>query len=152
MKQFIASIFPQTIFKTNVQYAAVIMALWTILVLLAQLFTFEKFPAVLRVLGLGDGVLAAICIVLVEFASLPFLLSMPHIGRAARRLSMVCVLLAPVGWLLLNSFTLVAQTRSGLFGSTISVSSAVGLVLSAAWLVVSAAIVLRTVKTALRAI
>ena len=96
MKQFIASIFPPTIFKKRAQYAALAVGFWTIIIMLAQLFRFEKFPKTLESLGIGDGTIVAIAIVLLEFISLPFLLSMSRLGRLGRRISGACVLLAPI--------------------------------------------------------
>ena len=87
MKQFIASIFPPTIFKNRAQYAALAAGFWTIIIMLAQLFRFEKFPKTLEPLGIGDGTIVVVAIVLLEFISLPFLLSMPRLSQLERQIS-----------------------------------------------------------------
>ena len=136
MKQFIASIFPPTIFKKRAQYAALAAGFWTIIIMLAQLFRFEKFPKTLEPLGIGDGAIVAIAIVLLEFISLPFLLSMPRLGRIERRISGACVLLAPSVWLAISAAVLMSsgQEKVSLFGAVAALPGAVSLLLSGAWL------------------
>ena len=140
MKQFIASIFPPTIFKKRAQYAALAAGFWTIIIMLAQLFRFEKFPKTLEPLGIGDGIIAAIAIVLLEFISLPFLLSMPRLGRIERRISGACVLLAPSVWLAISAAVLMSsgQEKVSLFGAVAALPGAVSLLLSGAWLAAAA--------------
>ena len=140
MKQFIASIFPPTIFKKRAQYAALAAGFWTIVVMLAQLFRFEKFPKTLESLGIGDGTIAAIAIVLLEFISLPFLLSMPRLGRIERRISGACVLLAPSVWLAISAAVLMSsgQEKVSLFGAVAALPGVVSLLLSGAWLAAAA--------------
>lgn len=140
MKQFIASIFPPTIFKKRAQYAALAAGFWTIIIMLAQLFRFEKFPKTLEPLGIGDGAIVAIAIVLLEFISLPFLLSMPRLGRIERRISGACVLLAPSVWLAISAAVLMSsgQEKVSLFGAVAALSGAVSLLLSGAWLAAAA--------------
>lgn len=136
MKQFIASIFPPTIFKKRTQYAALAAGFWTIIIMLAQLFRFEKFPKTLEPLGIGDGAIVAIAIVLLEFISLPFLLSMPRLGRTARRISGACTLLAPSVWLAISAAVLMSsgQEKVSLFGAVAALPGVVSLLLSGAWL------------------
>lgn len=140
MKQFIASIFPPTIFKKRAQYAALAAGFWTIIIMLAQLFRFEKFPKTLEPLGIGDGAIVAIAIVLLEFISLPFLLSMPRLGRIERRISGTCVLLAPSVWLAISAAVLMSsgQEKVSLFGAVAALPGAVSLLLSGAWLAAAA--------------
>lgn len=140
MKQFIASIFPPTIFKKRAQYAALAAGFWTIIIMLAQLFRFEKFPKTLEPLGIGDGAIVAIAIVLLEFISLPFLLSMPRLGRIERRISGACVLLAPSVWLAISAAVLMSsgQEKVSLFGAVAALPGAVSLLLSGAWLAAAA--------------
>lgn len=144
MKQFIASIFPPTIFKKRAQYAALAAGFWTIIIMLAQLFRFEKFPKTLESLGIGDGTIVAIAIVLLEFISLPFLLSMPRLGRIERRISGACVLLAPSVWLAISAAVLMSsgQEKVSLFGAVAALPGVVSLLLSGAWL--AAAVYLTT--------
>lgn len=136
MKQFIASIFSPTIFKKHTQYAALAAGFWTIIIMLAQLFRFEKFPKTLESLGIGDGAIVAIAIVLLEFISLPFLLSMPRLGRIERRISGACVLLAPSVWLAISAAVLMSsgQEKVSLFGAVAALPGVVSLLLSGAWL------------------
>ena len=136
MKQFIASIFSPTIFKKHTQYAALAAGFWTIIIMLAQLFRFEKFPKTLESLGIGDGAIVAIAIVLLEFISLPFLLSMPRLGRIERRISGACVLLAPSVWLAISAAVLMSsgQEKVSLFGAVAALPGVVSLLLSGVWL------------------
>lgn len=140
MKQFIASIFPPTIFKKHTQYAALAAGFWTIVIMLAQLFRFEKFPKTLESLGIGDGTIAAIAIVLLEFISLPFLLSMPRLGRIERRISGACVLLASSVWLAISAAVLMSsgQEKVSLFGAVAALPGVISLLLSSAWLAAAA--------------
>lgn len=140
MKQFISSVFPPTIFKKRAQYAALAVGFWTIVVMLAQLFRFEKFPKTLESLGIGYSIIAAIAIVLLEFISLPFLLSMPRLGRIERRISGACVLLAPSVWLAISAVVLMngGQGKVSLFGAVAALPGVVSLLLSGAWLAAAA--------------
>ena len=134
MKQFIASIFPPTIFKKRAQYAALAAGFWTIIIMLAQLFRFEKFPKTLESLGIGDGTIVAIAIVLLEFISLPFLLSMPRLSKLERQISGACTLLAPGVWLMISAAVLMSseQGKVSLFGGVVS------LLLTGVWLAAAA--------------
>lgn len=136
MKQFIASIFPPTIFKKRAQYAALAVGFWTIIIMLTQLFRFEKFPKTLEPLGIGNGTIAAIAIVLLEFISLPFLLSMPQLGRLGRRISGACTLLAPGVWLVISAVVLMngGQGKISLFGAVAALPGVISLLLSGVWL------------------
>ena len=108
--------------------------------MLAQLFRFEKFPKTLESLGIGDGTIAAIAIVLLEFISLPFLLSMPRLSRIERRISGVCTLLAPSVWLAISAAVLMSggQGKVSLFGAVAALPGVVSLLLSGAWLAAAA--------------
>ena len=140
MKQFIASIFPPTIFKKYTQYVALAAGFWTIIIMLAQLFRFKKFPKTLESLGIGDGAIVAIAIVLLEFISLPFLLSMPRLSKLERQISGVCTLLAPGVWLVISAAVLMSsgQEKVSLFGAVAALPGVVNLLLSGAWLAAAA--------------
>ena len=140
MKQFISSVFSPTIFKKRAQYAALAVGFWTIIIMLAQLFRFEKFPKTLESLGIGDGIIAAIAIVLLEFISLPFLLSMPRLGRIERRISGACVLLAPSVWLAISAAVLMSsgQEKVSLFGAVAALPGVISLLLAGVWLAAAA--------------
>ena len=130
MKQFIASIFPPTIFKKRAQYAALAAGFWTIIIMLAQLFRFEKFPKTLEPLGIGDGTIAAIAIVLLEFISLPFLLSMPRLSKLERRISGVCTSLAPGVWLAISAAVLMSGGQKKVSGAIRRLKKVAGAYLS----------------------
>ena len=140
MKQFIASIFPPTIFKKRAQYAALAAGFWTIIIMLAQLFRFEKFPKTLESLGIGDGTIVAIAIVLLEFISLPFLLSMPRLSELEQRISGVCVQQTPSVWLVISAAVLMSsgQEKVSLFGAVAALPGVASLLLSGAWLAAAA--------------
>lgn len=140
MKQFIASIFPPTIFEKRAQYAALAAGFWTIIIMLAQLFRFEKFPKTLESLGIGDGTIVAIAIVLLEFISLPFLLSMPRLGRIERQISGACVLLTPSVWLAISAAVLMSggQGKVSLFGAVAALPGVISLLLAGVWLAATA--------------
>ena len=140
MKQFIASIFPPTIFKKRAQYAALAAGFWTIIIMLTQLFRFEKFPKTLESLGICDGTIAAIAIVLLEFISLPFLLSMPRLSKLEQQISGACTLLAPGVWLVISAAVLMSsgQEKVSLFGAVAALPGVVSLLLSGAWLAAAA--------------
>ena len=140
MKQFIASIFPPTIFEKRAQYAALAVGFWTIIIMLAQLFRFEKFPKTLESLGIGYGIIAAIAIVLLEFISLPFLLSMPRLSKLERRISGACTLLAPGVWLAISAVVLMSggQGKVSLFGAVAALPGVISLLLAGVWLAAAA--------------
>ena len=98
--------------------------------------SFEKFPKTLESLGIGDGTIVAIAIVLLEFISLPFLLSMPRLSKLERRISGACVLLAPSVWLAISAAVLMSsgQEKVSLFGAVAALPGVVSLLLSGAWL------------------
>ena len=54
--------------------ARIFMALYIVLLLLLQLFTFDKFPDLLAKLGVSSG--WAVLLIILELLSLPFLLDM----------------------------------------------------------------------------
>ena len=139
MKQFIASIFPRTIFKQRMQYVAVGVALWTVTAMVFQLFSFEKLPDVLEALQLGVPILVAIAIVVVELGSLPFLLSLP-MRASLKRVSAMLALAVPIMWLELSVWLLATgQTlNTGLMGAKCTVEPSVAMMIAAIWLVLVA--------------
>ena len=111
--------------------------------MLAQLFRFEKFPKTLESLWIGDGAIGAIvaiAIVLLEFISLPFLLSMPRLSRIERRISGACTLLAPGVWLVISAAVLMSggQGKVSLFGAVAALPGVASLLLAGAWLAAAA--------------
>lgn len=108
--------------------------------MLAQLFRFEKFPKTLEPLGIGDGAIVAIAIVLLEFISLPFLLSMPRLSKLERQISGTCTLLAPGVWLVISAAVLMSggQEKVSLFGAVAALPGVASLPLAGVWLVAAA--------------
>lgn len=92
----------------------------------AQLFTFEKFPDVIMGLGLPwnnevTAALQAALLVILEVAALPFLLFMP-LSRLARVVSMVAGWLVIVWWVgiaLWSNGMATSAPNTGLLGATI---------------------------------
>ena len=134
MKQFIASIFPKDFFTTRANYAAFGLAWWTVVVLVLQLFAFEKFPGTFVGLSSGAQVCVAVAIVIVELLSLPFLLSI-RLPDVARRISGTLAVFAPVIWITLS---FVGNGRVSLFGAKLPVIPAVcGAIVAIVWLAVA---------------
>ena len=135
MKQFMASVFPSSIFATKAHYAKFALAIWTIAILVLQLFAFEKLPSIFDLyVGQGNGAIEAILIVVVEVLSLPYLLSMPLSAGLSRR-SKFFSLITPCLWLLLCAMAWFAGQSVGLFGAKFHVIPVAGLLLCAVWLV-----------------
>ena len=139
MKQFIASIFPKTIFRQRMQYVAVGVACLTIVVMIFQLFAFEKLPDTLEALQLGVPVLVAIAIVAIELGSLPFLLSMP-LRASLRRVSAMLSLAVPIMWLELSVWLLVRgqEVNTGVLGSKYAMQPLATMIVALVWLVLVA--------------
>jgi hypothetical protein len=89
----------------------------------AQLFTFEDFPAVIAHMWLpGDSSVWAAGIVTLEVLALPFLLAM-RVSLAMRAVSMVAGWLVVAMWLYITTWGNVSSdiiANSGLLGETIS--------------------------------
>ena len=83
---------------SSVQAAKLLLAIYVLVFLISQLFTFEKLPALIAGSGLelGWANLAAISLVLLELAALPFLLGM-RTSPLISRVSFASVFLALTG-------------------------------------------------------
>lgn len=97
-----------------------------VIILVAQLFTFDKFLILLESFWLPGGVLIAhlvgSVIVCIELLALPFLLRL-NLSPLMRIVSMVSGWLVPIVWLKLALwliFTVNAVSNFGLLGTTIS--------------------------------
>lgn len=129
MKQYIKAIFPAE-FKHNVAYRrAFILGVIMLMLALAQLFTFEDFPAQIAAMRVpGNPVvpwLLAIVLPMLEIASLPYLLSM-RLAPKQRRASMYGGLVACLLWVALTTWTTLSMgmaVESGLFGGTLATNS-----------------------------
>ena len=108
-------------------------AIFTAMVV-AQLFTFEKFPEVIAVMGLPGDILVAdlraALIVVFEVFALPFLLSM-RLSPLMRVISMVSGWIVAAAWLAV-SIRLVATgsdtDNGGLLGATVALAPGVWMI------------------------
>lgn len=119
-----ATVPPHPKTKNIITISLLVSAILTVLII-AQLFTFEDFPAVIASLWLPGGeVMArflAALLVVIEVFSLPFLLSM-RLSPLFRVVSMVCGWLVVVIWSAIAIWeNLMAGTiaNGGLLGATI---------------------------------
>jgi hypothetical protein len=128
-----------------VRAASLIFAGMLLIMIVTQLFSFEKFPDVITTLSLSSdsySKLWAACIVLFEVAALPFLLSM-SLSPAARVVSMFSGWMVTAWWLSLSLWIIGTghgMGNSGLLGATFSVIGGwwmiffcIGLGLLSAW-------------------
>lgn len=109
------------------KWAALLLAGILIIMLVGQLFTFEKFPTVLQSLGFFSSEessrIVSSLIVIFELAALPFLLRM-RLSPLARICSMTAGWSALLYWLLTSIFlnaTLNISDNSGVLGDTIAI-------------------------------
>jgi hypothetical protein len=109
------------------KWAALLLAGILIVMLVGQLFTFEKFPDVLRSLGFfssdASSRIVSSLIVIFELAVLPFLLRM-RLSPLARICSMISGWLVLLYWLLASiilNATLNISDNSSVLGDTIPV-------------------------------
>ncbi len=107
-----------------VQMASMLLAGILMLMVVTQLFTFEDFPDVIAAMGLPSGEFAdvrAALIVVLEVASLPFLLSM-RLSHLARIVSMVAGWAVVAAWTVATLWTYGKGVNGGLLGATISLT------------------------------
>jgi hypothetical protein len=130
----------------NIRSVSLFFAGLLILMAVAQLFTFEDFPAIITQMQLPGGELfspiRAAFIAVLEIAALPFLLSM-RLSPLARAVSMFASWAVAVAWLVASLWTnIVLQNtiNSGFLGATLSITSgwwtvffSLALVVLAAW-------------------
>ena len=121
-----------------------------VLLLLCQLFTFEKFPAILLVVGVNSSMSLAVMMVLVitELVSLPFLIGM-EISRLAILVSRVAGFISLGLMMMISIMAVLNGAPTVIFGATLkNVSGLVGvLMLAIMWLLLMIANIL-TKKTA----
>lgn len=117
-----------------------ILAAYILVILLSQLFTFEKFPSLLTSIGLNIfwANMVAILLVTVEVLALPFLLNMKLL-QSFKRLSAGAVLLSLVLLLcieaaaLFSGYTVFLGATFDLPNGTWSVTLLVALIILAIW-------------------
>ena len=112
-------------------YIATVYAGVLVVMLVAQLFTFEDTAPLIESFGLGGGepfakVLAG-CIVIAELLALPFLLRM-RLSPLMRMVSMVSGWVAALWWVYIALFSLAAGTsiaNVGFFGVVVNIPSGI---------------------------
>ena len=146
MKLFVSPTPPPRPKTETVRTISIALAGVFVLLAVAQLFTFEKFPAVIAAMWLpGDDALASVraaLIVTLEVAAVPFFLSM-RLSPAMRVVSMVAGWCTIAAWLCASVWQNVSGNviaSSGLLGATIklpvgwwSVLFCIGLAVLVGW-------------------
>lgn len=142
MKNMLKYIFPSEFHSHPAYVRAFILGMLYLGTALAQLFSFEKFPAVVAGYALpgGNGVATMISmgIILCEVAALPYLISMKLSTRWSNA-SKWAALGTPALWLVLSLWLNIApqvdRLNTGLFGASIPTVAGIWLVAFAAlWL------------------
>ena len=150
MKQFVHTLFPKEFFTCPEYFRALTLSALYLGVAIAQLFTYEKFAAVVRGFGLPGGdvtanILSAV-LPLVACAALPFLVSM-RMGVRLRTVSRTAVIALPSLWLVLavwlNFAPNASKLNAGIFGATIPTSVGIWIIAFTLLWVWAAVIVVR---------
>ena len=126
----------------NSRQISLLLAVIFLIMIIAQLFSFEKFPDIIAAMNLpgGQGLakLQAAVIVTLEVFALPFLLAM-RLSPAMRVFSMIAGWLAIGGWVI-TAIIMNKTDNSGILGATVSVPAgwwivffALGMGVLAAW-------------------
>jgi hypothetical protein len=105
--------------EKTIKIAKLITGVLVILLLLCQLFTFEKFPTELDAIfkNYNTSVAVAILLVLFELWSIPYLLGM-KLPAKILFVSRLAVKVSLVGLIFLESWTVLNGGQSILFGAT----------------------------------
>ena len=105
--------------EKTIKIAKLITGVLVILLLLCQLFTFEKFPTELDAIfkNYNTSVAVAILLVLFELWSIPYLLGM-KLPTKILFVSRLAVKVSLVGLVFLESWTVLNGGQSILFGAT----------------------------------
>lgn len=128
-------------------YQAIALAAIYIVMIVAQLFHFEKVPAIYSAYGLPGEIIASL-VVVIQVAALPFLL-MLRTSPLMRRVSAIAALLAPTWWWLWGIWlTFNSGYQTGLLGSIIEAPVGLPYVWGTTFLLVTAIIVVRSVFVA----
>lgn len=113
------------IHMSNERIAHIAMAAYIVLLLMLQLFTFEKFP---QLLGASDiygvwAVVVAIILVVAELMSLPFLLRM----KTSKTLKLISAVSGVVALAVLTTVEVIASMsgQTVMFGATLSLPGGV---------------------------
>ena len=125
MKKIIKYIFPKEFMKNNWYWAGLALAMWNTIVLVLQLFTYEKFDLIIESYGYSSIFVGLwiIVIPIIELASIPLLLSM---RLSKNKIWKFIAVLSPILWL---KFSIMAIIKGdvdniGIFGATLTTNSA----------------------------
>lgn len=154
MKRVLTWLFPTEFLREPAYFRGIALAGLYVALLLAQLFTFEKFAGVTLGFGLPGGTatawVLAVMIPMVELMAVPYLISM-RMGAQLYRVSRWCVIAVPVLWLLLAFWQVLAssasQLNSGLFGATLIAPVGLWFIMFSAILLWAAVLVVRELPT-----
>lgn len=116
-----------------IKIAKLTTSVLVILLLLCQLFTFEKFPAILLAVGVNSSMSLAVMVALVitELVSLPFLIGM-EISRLAILVSRVAGFISLGAMTMISVMAVMNGAPSVIFGATLkNVSGLVGVLMLA---------------------
>ncbi len=149
MKQLVRAIFPKEFFDSPEYFRALWLAGLYVVLVVMQLFRFEKLLPIVESFRLPGGTIVAAAVTvllpLLEIAALPYLLSM-RISERVWRISRVAVLSVPLLLFAVYSYLELVGNKlveSGLFGATISLYYGWWALLLVTMLVISAGIVVR---------
>lgn len=125
MQQYLRQVFPPVFFEKPQYFRALSLGGIYLLLIILQLFTFEKFYPIVAAFDLPGGTAMAVFVTglipVLEVAALPFLLSMT-VSRPVWLGSRVAAVASPLVWLLVMiwlSVTGNTLVQVGIFGATI---------------------------------
>ena len=106
--------------KKVVKIAKLITGVLIILLLLCQLFTFEKFPGILLAVGINSSMSSVVMMVLVitELVSLPFLIGM-EISRLVVLISRAAGFISLGAMTMINVMAVMNGSPAVIFGATL---------------------------------
>ena len=117
-------IFPPILRRDPAYWRRLVLGFVVIVLIVTQLFTFEKFPGVVGTWQLPGGMVAVAIVAgllpFLEVLSLPFLLSM-QLSRVVRRVSQGSLVCVSATWCGVSLWCTLTQplSESGLFGATL---------------------------------
>ncbi len=126
MKQFVRSVFPHEFYGHPAYWRAFALAMVFLVLIIGQLFTFEKFDEVTAGYDLPGGFFTSITLAglipLLEVSALPYLLSM-KLSAKWRNVSRFAAIAAPAVWTLIALWLNITgggtTNEGGLFGATL---------------------------------
>ena len=150
MRRIFSWIFPSEFFEMLQYFRAFALGMVYLVVLLLQLFTYEKFPDIVFGFGIPGGEvmshILAIILPLAGLMALPYLMSM-RTNVTIRLVSRYSTIAMPLLWLLvglwINLSTSASHANTGLFGATVVTPVSWGVVVFSAFLLLTAVLVVR---------